>query len=187
MGGTLELKQQLYGLAANLEILNYDALSDRVGEAKLQQYFQISFASADNSKLNGPKMLQAEAARPWVSPLIWALFKAYWAAIGYGSAIGTIFKLGEDPRRFTSPEKIEEFLSVALPDDINLFRPFRPALIAPALNLIELRLLAAIHEEVTGLIPSISTVQQAQRIAAAASKLSSAITGQQGSSMPEPL
>jgi hypothetical protein len=171
-GAMLELKK-FYGTAATLQVLNYDAISNRAGDAKIREYLNITFANVDASKPDDPKILQAESARPWVSPMIWALFKAYWAAIGYARAIAGMLKLGEDPRQFTSPEKIDEFLSAALPEEMAQFRPFRPLFIAPMLDLIELRLLAAIRKELADPEPDIVTVQQAQRIADAASQIGS--------------
>jgi hypothetical protein len=171
-GAMLELKK-FYGTAATLQVLNYDAISDHVDDAKMRQYFGVTFAGVDASKPDDPKILQADAARPWVSPMIWALFKAYWAAIGYARAIAGMLKIGEDPRKFTSPEKIDEFLSAALPEEMEQFRPFRPLFIAPMLDLLELRLLAAIRKELADPEPDITTVQQAQRIADAASQIGS--------------
>jgi hypothetical protein len=168
----LELKKD-YGIASTFQILNYDAVCNRIEEPKMRQYFELVFARVDASAADHPAILQADVARPWVSPIVWALFKAYWAAIAYTRGIAGMLKIGEDPRKYTSLEKIEEILAAALPAEMTQFSPFLPRFIAQSLDLLERKLLAAIRDEIADVAPDMTTVQQAQRIADAASRFRS--------------
>lgn len=183
---TLELRKHS-GPAATLAVLNFEEVCNRIeAEPKLQQYFQLTLKDADPANLQDPQILTGETARPWISPLVWALFKAYWTSVGYANAIGHMLKLGVDPRKFLAPDKIHEFLATALPDQAHLFKPFHANLISTALEYLELRLLVAIREDLSGTEPTMATLQQAKRIAEAADSVSADIAAAASPSAPTP-
>jgi hypothetical protein len=146
----------------------------------------MAMKDADPQNVLDPKILRGETARPWISPLVWAMFKAYWTIVGYVNAIAHMLKHGIDPRKFLAPEKISEFLDAALPDKAAMFRPFRPELIAAILELLELSLLIAIRQDLSGAEPSLETLEQAKRIADAAESASADIAAASPSAPPPP-
>jgi hypothetical protein len=165
---TLECKKHS-GVAASLAVMNYDEVCNRIAaEPKLQQAFQITLQDADPLHLRDAKILRGETARPWVSPLLWALHTAYRTSVAYANAIAHTLKLGFDPRRFLSSERIYEVVAAALPDQAQSLKPFRPLLIPTTLELLETKLLIAIVDELNGAEPTMAALEQAKRIAKAA-------------------
>ena len=184
---TLEIRKHSAGPASAFSVMRFEEICNRIAtEPKLQQFFQMTMSNVDGKNLLNPTIERGETARPWVSPLVWSLFKAYLTIGGYANAIADMLKIGMDPRKFVlSPDKIHAFLAAALPEQAEAFRPFRPELIASALEYLEASLLVAIREDLSGTVPNMATLEQAKRIAEAADSVSADIAAA-SPSVPRP-
>ncbi|MCI0420645.1 MAG: hypothetical protein L0312_15700, partial [Acidobacteria bacterium] len=102
--------------ASVLSTLKIDIVSAHIeNDPKLQQVIGVMALNIDEI----PKLWtgsEAHAARPYVSPMAWALFSAYQAIMGFAVSLLAMLKQGLPAEKFFDQKGIANILKAALPE-----------------------------------------------------------------------
>jgi hypothetical protein len=101
------------GLAASMAVLKFESatkLAERDPNAR--KLFEIIGSGFDQSKIDHAS---ANAARPFVSPMVWAVYLAYQAVTMHGVMRWHVLKGGLGPQDFMDHKAIEKLVIAALP------------------------------------------------------------------------
>lgn len=99
-------------VSAQMAIVDFDAaLKEAAKDPKVREFFNITGGGFDLSKLQPS---EASKARPFVSPLAWALYSAYSAIIFHAALRLKILQSGIS-KDFTDVEGIKKTVKIALP------------------------------------------------------------------------
>lgn len=133
-------------------------------DPKVREYFELIGGGkvADDKHPSH----QAHDAQPYVSPLAWALFDAYQAAVSYLFLQLTILKTGMDAEMIKDPKEMIGLLSEALPDWKAALETQGTRTFPEAIDEIEKRLLAELQNMILGDEDDEQQIARASRIAA---------------------
>jgi hypothetical protein len=138
------------GEVAVMAVINFEnAARDAQHDSRVRELFE----SIGGGKLEEEEAIpqhQAHEAQPYLSPLAWALFYAYQAAIAYSFMQLSILKTGVGPDVIKSPEEMVALLSAALPDWKVRLEKFGTAMFLHAVDELEKRLLAELRRIIAG-------------------------------------
>jgi len=153
------------------------AVEESVANPKVRQMFAIMGAGCDLKKLN---TVNAHNARPFVSPMVWAVFSAY-GAIVMGAAIRIeILKAGLTSKSLIDHGAITKLIKSALPHQSSFVDKFGEAGYHLLLEELEEKLLAEINDMLAGKESDKSSAEQAARIL----KLSNEVVGSLNANNP---
>ncbi|MBA2781101.1 hypothetical protein [Billgrantia kenyensis] len=124
--------------------LNIDAINKVVADREKLNKFISGFAGDVSFK----SVLSDEAhkSRPFLSPMAWALFRAYQSIVLQDVIRLECLKKGLGPKAFVDNAKIDQLLKIALPDDCGSRSGNRENM----LEELETRLLDELHKIATG-------------------------------------
>jgi hypothetical protein len=101
-------------LAANLSVLNIDAVADRVQrDQKVQQFIEMLGLGIDAKQID---YVSASKARPFISPMVWATYSALQAVAGHALLQWHAIKNGLDPKGLVDEQKVTTLIKTALPN-----------------------------------------------------------------------
>lgn len=150
------------GAASWMAVVKFETVADA---AKTDQRVRDMFKDIANS-LNLDKQLifSGHVARPFVSPLAWALFSAYSAAIGMTRARLAVLELGIGAVALDKQEAVIKLLVEALPDWRTYIERFGFRGLPYVLDELERRLLAELQRTLTGEDDDAAEVDRAKKI-----------------------
>jgi hypothetical protein len=101
------------GLAAQMAIIKFEeAAKESVRNPKARQLFEIMGSGFDLLKIDGAS---ADKARPFISPMAWAIFAAYRAIVMHGVVKWQILKSGIGEANLIDSDAVKKLVLAALP------------------------------------------------------------------------
>ncbi|MET3119913.1 hypothetical protein AAKU64_004161 [Undibacterium sp. GrIS 1.8] len=101
------------GIAASMSVVKFEAAAKEAERnPKARQLFEVIGAGFDQSKID---QSSADKARPFVSPMAWAVYAAYRAVTLHSVMRWHVLKGGLGAKDFTDREAIEKLVVAALP------------------------------------------------------------------------
>jgi hypothetical protein len=113
----------------------------------------------------GADAKKAESARPFVSPMAWALFTAYNSIVLQAVLQFNALKNGDDPMKFVNTARTLELVKTALPEFAELLEEHREAAYPELLPDIEERLLSELRATAGGREWDQQNVERAKKVA----------------------
>ncbi len=168
----LEAVDQLWGAvkdlgpgkaaAAWMAVLNYEAIADAAKDN--QQVRDMFKGMAASMGLDKPLVNSSHAARPFVSPLAWALFSAFGSAVGMTQARLVILQTGVGSDVLNKPESVIKLLAEALPDWKEYIEKTGVFGFPYILEELEKRLLAELQRSLAGEEDDANEIERARKI-----------------------
>lgn len=94
--------------------LKFEVAAERaVNEPRLQQLFESLSGGVDIAKLD---QSAAHRARPFVTPMAWALYSALVAVVSQALLRATVLRSGVDPKGLLKKDTLPQLLKAVLPD-----------------------------------------------------------------------
>jgi hypothetical protein len=115
--GYLALKKAGAGVAMMLAPLKIEAFVKQSRDPKIQAFLAGVFPNAHAAFADFAKnsdYIAAERARPWVTPMVWAVYFAYGTVVGYVMGQVAILRLQENPEQFINKDGIVELVNASL-------------------------------------------------------------------------
>lgn len=107
---------------------------------------------------------EAHAARPFISPLAWALFRAYQTALGYGFAQYQVLRTGVPGDVLNKPEAVSQVLVGAIPDWKERIEQHGTAIYPYVIEELENRLVLELQRSLEGVEDDEQEVEHASKI-----------------------
>lgn len=149
-------------LAASLSIIKVEAVGEMAQhDEKVRKFVEMLGFGFDEKKLDHAS---AAKARPFVSPMVWAVYSAMQAVASHAIIQWHALKRGVKPTGLIDEEKIKELIKVALPHYSDYVDKFGSAAFYYTLDALESQLLAAINQMLTGTDNDKATIDRAAEI-----------------------
>jgi hypothetical protein len=148
---------------SQMSIVKFEEVSKSIeSEPKLQQFFQTIGANLKPDALAIGR--GANAARPYLSDLSWALFEAY-QGVFIGAAVKLLaLKQGIDAREFINVAATNDMLKKALPEQSAHIEKFGDLTHPDMLSLLRARILAEIRSTIEGKVQDADSIARAHEI-----------------------
>ena len=144
-----------------MSVFNFEAAANETAvNEKARQLFEILGSSFDPKSLKGT---DASKSRPFVSPMVWALYSAYSAIVLHGVAKLLVLKTGV-PGNLVDQVKIAKLIRTVLPDRSSHVDKYGTAGYHSLLDEIEERLLSEINSMLFGKESDKDRLEQAASI-----------------------
>ena len=148
-------------ISSIMAIVKFDAAAEEAEKnPKMRQVFEMMSTGFDANKID---LSGAEKARPFVSPMAWALFAAYRAIAMQAVVKLQILKAGV-PKNLLETTAITKLVKAALPHQEQYIDKFGDSAYHYLLDELEERLLNAIRDMLAGVEADKATIQQAADI-----------------------
>jgi hypothetical protein len=136
------------GLAATLSVIKFDAAAEAAErDPKARQFFESLGSGFDQSKID---QIGADRARPFLSPMAWAVFTAYRAVTLHSVMRWHVLKGGLGTNDYTDRKAIEKLVVAALPHYKEYLEKHGPEVYYYVLEGLETRLLSELQTMLTG-------------------------------------
>ena len=136
------------GLAATMSVIKFDAAAEAAErDSKARQFFESIGSGFDQSKID---QISADRARPFLSPMSWAVFTAYRAVTMHSVMRWHVLKGGLGTNDYTDRKAIEKLVVVALPHYKEYLEKHGPEVYYYVLEGLEARLLSELQTVLTG-------------------------------------
>lgn len=156
-------------LAVNIGLLKFESaarLAER--DPKARQLFEVLGAGFDMNKLD---LSAADAARPYVTPMVWAVFSAIRAVAMHSTMRWMVLKGGLGSRDPADADAIRALVVKALPHYEQYLKEHGPAVYYYVLQALEERLLEELRAMMSGGETDKASLEQAAAIVRAANDL----------------
>jgi hypothetical protein len=150
--------------------LNMPEVTKQMSDPKVQKLisFVESFGQGFNERVGETKV--AAAARPFVTPMAWALYTAYEWIVTTAWLQVKALNTGVDPIRFVKVKETIELVKAALPDFAALLDEHGAAVFPELLSDLEERLIAELRASAEGRDSDGESVERASKVARLAAK-----------------
>lgn len=156
-------------LAATMSVIKFESAAEIAErDPKARQFFESIGTGFDQSKVD---QISANKARPYVTPMAWAVFTAYRAVTMHSVMRWHVLKGGLGTNDYTDREAIEKLLVAVLPHYKEHLEKHGPNVYYYALDGLESRLLSELQNMLTGNDLDKASVEQAAEIIRQASVL----------------
>ncbi len=140
-------------------------------------FFETIGAGFDQSKID---QISADKARPFVSPMAWAVFRAYQAVVIHSVMRWHVLKGGLGPNDFADRNAIEKLVVAALPHYKEYLEKHGPDVYYYVLDGLETKLLSELQTTLTGADFDKASLEQAAEIIRQATALQATTAEEQG-------
>lgn len=169
-------------LAMMIAPLNTEYIAKHAEEKSMQAFLeQIGMGFTNACVLESHTL--SEPARPFVTPMVWAVFNAMTSICAFTAMSWHAMKGGLDIHKYAQLDKLNELIEAALPGHLSQ-SPDSAHARSSALGLLEVKLLDAIAAMLEGRDESKRNVEQAALILAHARAVSEGLAQQPGSEPP---
>jgi hypothetical protein len=172
--GMLALRRAGAGTAAMLSPLKVEAVAKKLHDKNMQAFISAVFTNTPSidALSKDPDLQAAEWARPFLAPMVWAIFLAYYVVVAYVVAQATTLKLGEDPGEFFESERIPELVNLALQGSkYPGMQSFSNVVLPNVLQSLESRLLEELRLFVSGTDTDEASAERARKAIALATDI----------------
>lgn len=150
------------GLAATMSVIKFDAAAEAAErDPKARQFFESIGSGFDQSKID---QIGADRARPFLSPMAWAVFTAYRAVTMHSVMRWQVLKGGLGTNDYTDRKAIEKLVVAALPHYKEYLEKHGPEVYYYVLEGLETRLLSELRTMLTGTDLDKTSLEQASEI-----------------------
>lgn len=149
-------------LAAMMSVIKFETAAPRAEQdPKVHQFFEMlgSGFDAKNLDLSG-----AAKARPFLSPMVWAIYSALLAVTMHSVVRWHVLKGGLGSNDFTDSEAIAKLIMAALPHYSEYVDKHGPSGYYYALEALDARLLTELQNMLTGVEADKASIEQAAEI-----------------------
>ena len=149
-------------LAAMMSVTKFEAVAEgAVTDPRLREMYATIGGGFDISKVD---VSGANKARPFVTPMVWALFSAYQAIVAYSCLQIEIIKAGIGNRNYINKEAVKTLVAAALPHQMQYIEDHGDNGYFNLLSELEVRLLEELLKMMAGEGMDASSVAQANEI-----------------------
>ena len=135
-------------ISSFMAVMKFDAIAEEAArDPKVREMFTAMGAAFDPNKVD---LSGAEKARPFVSPMAWALFSAYQAIVMQAVSKLLIIKSGIGLKDLIDKEAVSKLVKAALPHQSGFIDKYGDAGYHYLLEELEGALLAALREMLVG-------------------------------------
>lgn len=159
-------------IAANMSVIKFEsAAREAERDPKVRQFFEIIGGGFDAKTLD---LSGAAKARPFITPLVWAIYAAIQAITMHSVMRWHVLKGGLGTKDFTDHKAVEKLVVAALPHFAEYLEKHKPTDYYYILEALDARLLAEIQNMLTGVESDKASIEQAAEIVRQANLLQSA-------------
>ncbi|MDO8681063.1 MAG: hypothetical protein Q7R30_21300, partial [Acidobacteriota bacterium] len=130
-------------------------------DPKARQMFEMMGAGFDTKKLD---LSGAAKARPFLSPMVWAIFSALQAVAMHGVMRWHVLKGGLGNEDFTDNEAISKLIKIALPHYSDYIDKHGPSAYYYVLEALDAQLLTELQCMLSGVEANKASIEQAAEI-----------------------
>lgn len=160
------------GLAASMSVIKFESAAQQAEhDPKVRQFFEIIGGGFDAKTLD---LSGAAKARPFLTPLVWAIFSAIQAVTMHSVMRWHVLKGGLGTTDFADNKAIEKLVVAALPHYAEYFEKNGPSVYYYVLEALDARLLAEIQNMLSGVESDRASIEQAAEIVRQANSLQAA-------------
>lgn len=150
------------GLAATMSVIKFEAAAKAAErDPKARQFFESIGAGFDQSMID---QVSANKARPFVSPMAWAVFTAYRAVTMHSVMRWHVLKGGLGTNDYTDRDAIDKIVVAALPHYKEYLEKHGPDVYYYVLEGLETKLLSELQNMLTGNEFDRASLEQAAEI-----------------------
>lgn len=150
------------GIATLMSVVKFEsAASYAERDPKVRQMFEMMGSGFDPKNLN---LSGAAKARPFVSPMVWAVYSALVAVTMHSVIRWQVIKGGIGPKDFADNDAIAKLIKTALPHYSEYIDKSGPSVYYYALEALDSRLLIELQNMLTGVEADKASVEQAAEI-----------------------
>jgi hypothetical protein len=145
-----------------MSLVKFEAAAQAASrKPQFREFLNVIGGSFDLNKIDFVR--DSQKARPFVTPMAWALFSAYWAIVGQAVVRFQMMKSGvtED---FADSEGVEKLVNTALPHQAETIKKFGAAAYHCLLDELEERILEEFRKMLAGREADKESVEKAAEI-----------------------
>lgn len=159
-------------IAANMAVINFESAAKQAErDPKVRQFFEMIGQGFDMKSLD---LTGAAKARPFLSPMVWAVYSAIQAVTFHSVMRLQILKGGLGSNDFADHKAIEKLVVAALTHYSEYLEKNGPAVYFYVLEALDAKLLAELQSMLSGAEADTASLQQAAEIIRQANALQSA-------------
>lgn len=164
-------------ISSFMAVLKFENVAEEAAKnVKFREIFTMMGTGFDLTKMD---LSYSEKARPFISPMAWALFSAYQSIVIHAVAKLEIIRSGIDAKDILNKDAIEKLIKAALPHHGTYIDKFGDTAYHYLLEELEARLLDELRKMLAGVEADKASVDQAAEILSRSNDLS-ALTKQNG-------
>lgn len=165
-------------IAANLAYIKFETAAQKAEhDPKIRQFFEMIGGNFDAKSMD---LSGAEKARPFISPMVWAVYLAIHAVTIHSVMRLEVLKNGLGTSDFIDNKAIEKLVIAALPHYSEYLEKNGPSVYFYVLEALEERLLAELQKMLSGVESDKASLEQAAEIIRQANALQVATKQGQG-------
>lgn len=165
-------------IAANMAVINYEYSAKKAeSDPEVRQFFEMIGQGFDLKSLD---LSGATKARPFLSPMVWAVYSAIQAVVVHSVMRLHILKTGIGHVDFADHKAIEKLVVAALPHYSEYLEKNGPGVYYYVLEALEAKLLTELHNMLSGVEADKAGLQQAADIIRQATALQSSAEQHEG-------
>lgn len=165
-------------IAANMAVIKFESAAKQAErDPKVRQFFEMIGGGFDTKSLD---LSGAAKARPFVSPMVWAVYSAFNAVVMHSVMRLHVLKGGLGTSDFADHKAIEKLVVAALPHYAEYLEKHGPAVYYYVLEALEARLLAELQAMLDGVESDKASVERAAEIIRRANELQAATRQSEG-------
>lgn len=150
------------GIAANMSIIKFESAAQQAErDPNVRQLFEIMGNGFDPKSLD---LSGAAKARPFINPLVWAIFSAIRAVTMHSVVRWQVLKSGLGTSDYSDHEAIKKLVIAALPHYSDYLEKNDPSVYYYVLEALDERLLAEIQNMLSGIESDKASLEQAAEI-----------------------
>jgi len=166
------------GIAANMAVIKFESAAKQAErDPKVRQFFELIGHGFDARAID---LTGAAKARPYVTPMVWAVYSAISAVTMHSIMRLQILKGGLGTTDFADHKAIEKLVVAALPHYSEYLEKHGPSVYYYVLEALDTKLLAELQSMLSGAESDKASVEQAAEIIRQANALQAATTESAG-------
>lgn len=159
-------------IAANMAVIKFESAAKQAErDPKVRQFFKMIGGGFDTKSLD---LSGAAKARPFVSPMVWAVYSAFNAVVMHSVMRLHVLKGGLGASDFADHKAIEKLVVAALPHFAEYLEKHGPEVYYHVLEALETRLLVELQAMLDGVESDKASVERAAEIIRRANELQAA-------------
>lgn len=159
-------------IAANMSVIKFESAAKLAEhDPKTRQFFEQLGAGFDEKAMNHP---EAAKARPFVTPMVWAVFTAIQAIIAHSVLRWRVLKGGLGDSDFIDNKAVEKLVLAVVPHYAEYLEKHGPSVYYNVLEPLDARLLAEVQAMLAGAETDRASIDQAAEIMRQAQALQTA-------------
>jgi hypothetical protein len=159
-------------IAANMSVINFEfAAKEAERDSSVRQFFEMIGGDFDPKSVD---LSGAAKARPFVTPMVWAVFSAIHAVTMHSVMRWHVLKGGLGTSDFADHKAIKKLVVAALPHYADYLEKNGPSVYYYVLEALDARLLTEIQNMLSGVESDKASIEQAAEIVRQANALQAA-------------